>query len=418
MATSPIDIMDRRKGSTAMLAGLLLLSCLALQAPLEQQEYSIVQTTKRLRDVKLVNGDELGYNVPAEAKPLLKTLKHQLRDLITEIINSEPNSTATPEELEARVLSTLRRAGVEVGPSGDYPWYGQISEIAIRRPEAHEKLLAVTTTVEISCGNDTSLYLFERKDDSWELILALEANDYEMVRDAQGLFAYGLSEPDTKGRWFLVAVDITPWCTSSWQTIRYKVLTAGPSPAEPSVLFDEQESVWLGGEEIHRLAVESGGFTLSFWSWHRLDYTRNNRAYLRKFTVSGNTVTRVPPLALLPQDFLDEWISLPWSAAAQWVKASAVSQFARWHSRLQHLPYESGYHYSSGITFVQPCGTNRNKWQIGTTIDFQNLPDPLPEQLFFTVTREDDLFYLQDINTVRPSGCPGHATPEGSNKLP
>jgi len=39
-----------------------------------------------------------------------------------------------------------------------------------------------------------------------------------------------------------------------------------------------------------------------------LDDSIMTRLHVQKYEVNGDRVTRVPPLALAPEDFLDEWV--------------------------------------------------------------------------------------------------------------
>ena len=52
--------------------------------------------------------------IPLAARPLLTTLKHQLRDLLLSKMSDESIHWSSPDELTSQVLSSLRKAGVIV----------------------------------------------------------------------------------------------------------------------------------------------------------------------------------------------------------------------------------------------------------------------------------------------------------------
>jgi hypothetical protein len=62
----------------------------------------------------------------------------------------------------------------------------------------------------------------------------------------------------------------------------------------------------------------------------------------------------------------------------------------------------------TAFTFAQRCPGTLEQWQIGlASLD----PTPLMKELFFTVIRREGAFSVSRIDTVRPAGCPGHASP-------
>src|SRR5262249_7376806 len=90
--------------------------------------------------------------------------------------------------------------------------YGDIEDINIQEPDGHPDLVAATTTLGVCCGSDTSLYLFQRSESAWHLILAQEAEEYDEVSGAQEMFEYRISPPDSDGRFFVVTANVNPWC--------------------------------------------------------------------------------------------------------------------------------------------------------------------------------------------------------------
>src|SRR5262249_7368468 len=144
--------------------------------------------------------------------------------------------------------------------------YGDVYDIRIQQPEAHPDLLAVTTTIGVCCGDDTSFYLFKRENAEWRLVLAQEANDYDEIDGAQGRFTLAISPPDKQGKFFVVTANVNPWCTSNWQSLRYQVLRIGQSAYEPQILLSEKGTIYLAVDNpVYELKVQRNRFFLKFY---------------------------------------------------------------------------------------------------------------------------------------------------------
>lgn len=229
----------------------------------------VAETVDSLRRI---HTDSMDYAIPPAARPLLTVLKHRLRDLISDVLRVE-GSEASPQQLQARVIGDLRRFGVIVTEPAcvtvDQNYvdkgydYGEIYDITVKRPQYCFDLIAVTTTIGVCCGEDTSLYVFKYEDQAWKLILASEANDYYLVSGAQGTFQFGVSWPDQRGSFFVVTASVNPWCSSNWQSITCRVLRPGPAAYEPRVLLSRKQTIWLVNDPPYRLEVGDAEFSLS-----------------------------------------------------------------------------------------------------------------------------------------------------------
>lgn len=389
----------------------------ALAAP---QTSAIAETVQA---IKAMNQEVDGYmdvRVPSATRPLLTRLKHQLRDLIANTINTQEAQNDTPPQLRSRVLAALKQKGVELSdPPFSEIWkpeeavivsYGHLTELEIEQPDRHPELLVVITTLAINCGHDNSFYVFKRNENQWAMILALEANGYEDVSGAQNGFDYAISPANEAGDYFIVAADVNAWCSSRWQMLRYKILRIGASPYEPNVVLSATHGILTDREPPFKLRATTNGFQLDFWEGQSLDAGIQERAYILRYSVDGDRVIRIAPLASRPEDFLDEWIKLPWEEAVRWVDAPNREAMQRWHQRLQYTYTEETYYYRD-FSFTQPCSEKKNTWQIGLNIDSKERADVLPAELYFTIRRKHGTFYLHDINEVRPPGCPGETSP-------
>jgi len=368
---------------------------------------AIGQTNRDLKASRV----ETSTVVPPDVRHLLTSLKHKLRDMILDTLNTPGRENRTPREFNLALKARIPRQDQQTDDSEKaeaYP-YGGIARIEVLRPQGHRALLVATTTVGIECGGDTSLYIFRRAEKRWKLTLALESNDYEYISGAQDVFRYAISPPDRQGDFFVVAAEVPPWCTSNWRTIRFRVLRVGPRPYEPKVILSETQDAYLGGDPaVYSLKVERDGFSLYWHSGHRFDGMLSRLRVVR-YRIDGNRAIRVPPISLRPEDFLDEWVKLPWASASTWSLRSAGPNLQPWHERLNRA-LEQNCCFST-VSFVQSCGEAADKWQVGIRIDPKRIHDQFPEELFFTITRKAQVFSMQDIAEKRPPGCPGESRP-------
>jgi hypothetical protein len=132
---------------------------------------------------------------------------------------------------------------------------------------------------------------------------------------------------------------------------------------------------------------------------------------IARYQIIGNETNRMQPLALTPEDFLDEWVQLDWSEAAH--SSSQSSDLPSWHSILNALAYDS-----TEIEFVQPCrgqGSADKLWLAGLWIDQKLNPNSENERLYVRVSERSHAFFIDSVNTTRPPGCPGKDRPRLTN---
>ena len=245
----------------------------SMPSPEDDVDLRLVAGT--VASLRQIHTDSMEPYIPVAAKPLLTALKHQLRDLIANRLRFEKRRVGT-QQLQARAIVDLSNQGlidteeayfiVDTNYFDRGYDYGDIKSITVTRPHYDFDVIAVTTTVGICCGEDTSLYLFKYENEEWRLWLADEKNDYHRIDRAHGLFEFGLSWPDENKDYFVVTASVNPWCTSNWQSITYRVLRPGPAPYEPRVLLSRKETIYLGAADPpYRLEVDDSSFTLRFY---------------------------------------------------------------------------------------------------------------------------------------------------------
>lgn len=364
---------------------------------------SISATVRALRQV---NGEEVyDSKIPTDVRALLTKLKRQLRDLIQKSLDADADERTPAGLLNAKVLAALRREGVTTGgPSDNVHTFGSVVSINVSRPRGHTDIIAATTEVSVHCGSDNSLYLFRREGARWRLVLADEAEGYEQVNGARERFDFRVSTPDARGSFFVVAADVNPWCTSSWQVMKYRVMRVGADAYNPRVVLKGDDSIYLGTDlEGFRLTADADTFTLRYDSNQSLDPGRLIRPHVLKFRVEGDRAERVAPVALKPEDFADEWLSMKWEEAARWSEPSRLSGLKKWHAELNDG--DEAFH-GSEILSVRPCGGAAGEWQVGVEL-YADPGETTPPKRYFTVARVRGAFVMRGVSDAPARGCAG-----------
>jgi hypothetical protein len=398
----------KRRTRALLTATLACVIFAALNSNVVAQQPDSISST--VRSLQKVNGEAVyDSKIPPDVRDLLTRLKHQLRDLVGRTLDASVNATTPARAAQASISAALRREGVPPPrPNDDVHTFGNVISINITRPSGHPDIIAATTTISVHCGDDSSLYLFRREGEHWRLLLADEASGYEQVNGAQGSYNFRVSPPDARGDFFVVATEVTPWCTSAWQLMRYRVLRVGREAYSPRLLLRGEEGIYLGFDlEGFLLSATARAFTLRFNASQELDPGILVRPHVLKFEVADERAERVAPVALKPEDFTDEWTHMKWDEAARWSEPSRLSELKRWHAVLNKDG--DGFH-GLEILFVQPCGSGEREWQIGVEsfLDDENRTR-LPPKLYFTVSRVGGVFRMSNVSDVRPPGCPGES---------
>jgi hypothetical protein len=375
----------------------LLIFCLVVPtAAFSLQAKNIAGTLQQLRQIEIEFHHE--NDVPGAAIPLLTRLKHDLLALFQQVLN-EGGPVVPAAAAQEELLRRLKVAGVYLKDWDDWKGivtYGFIHQLDVTQPSGHPDLIVFRSEIYIQCGEDSSVYIFQKKQGRWDMVITVESNGYKQISGGLGDLQYQVSPPDEHGQWFLVYAYENPWCTSNWQAIYFRALRPGATPEKPVVVLAREEEVFR--EAQANLEVTRDSFRLEFVASQRLDFGVLTRTHVARYRIAGNRATRIPPLADSPAGFLDEWSRLPQRKAARW---SRILKFPRAGHHM--LGNRKLYHE---FDFVQPC-PGGNKWQIGVNISRLGSGAPLHE-LFATVVKQDESYFITQLGHTRPKGCPGN----------
>jgi hypothetical protein len=300
----------------------------------------------------------------------------------------------TSEQLENDLNQAMRTVHAGCGERCAHSAYGDVPEFAVAPAAVQPQLIGIVARMPIECGLDSALFVFEREAGAWRERLHWQSAPYTDVSGAFEAFDYKISPPDAHGRWYVLVKDVAPWCSSTWSTVRYAVLRPSSSGATPIVFRGEDEIYW-GSEDFGAITANARDFDVRFHA-ASIDPGVHNRVWIRHFTIDGDTVRRVPPIALTPRDFVDEWIRTPWAQAARWSAPAKRAALARSHRQLRAAWHKHYYEFAA----IHACPGRPHRYEVGLTSD-----DDEPD--WFLTIRGDSDFTLIGVARAANPACRG-----------
>jgi hypothetical protein len=104
-------------------------SSASLDSP--ENDLRVRQIADTVTNLRRIHTSSTDAAIPVSARPLLKSLKHQLIDLITNRLQSE-DADASVQQLQATFIESLKRVGVIVSEP-----VCKVIEIKCTRPDIH-----------------------------------------------------------------------------------------------------------------------------------------------------------------------------------------------------------------------------------------------------------------------------------------
>jgi hypothetical protein len=354
----------------AVIALLFLLCVAASPTPADRGLETVRSAAAAVRASK-------GSNETRDAGPELTPLKHALRAWIETRIATLPQQSDI-EPMAAQLNAELAAADLTcdakpqdphrcIGPDGyQENSRGYVGKVALQQLEDGRYLL-VTTAVGMRCGTDESAYVYAWKGGRWSLLLQSEQDDYSKgvyapqqflaVRVSPGNVAWNEPAPPP----LVLTLGFSPWCSSNWHGLLTRLWRATPATPTPRPLIDTTDNLYMGDYEIAEGSVTSHDALIEFVG-SSIDEGVLMRSVVRHYEIGpGDRVRRIAPVALEPNDFVDEWLTGAWKDVAGWTDRSAASgPLRRWHQRL-HKEFLFGDFDGAPLR----CRADRSLWQTG-----------------------------------------------------
>ena len=309
--------------------------------------WSILPLSARATDPQLIEIRSVLQRVRAEAaqhadtrgaSPELTTVKHQLRDWVESRLTKLTGDSDETEktELVAELNEALKQAQLlcTTEPecsTNDRTRLGFLGDIQIDLRQ-RDSFLVLQTAVGVECGYDESAYVYRWRDGKWKWIWQSEQNHYTKDEYAvQTLHAVLLSPALKEGAPLVLTLGSTPWCTSNWRNVYYRLWRTYPDDYTPKLLLDGNEVAFLGNHDIPIQGSVGREDALIEFAVGSGDQGLHHRPAVRHYAVHANTVERIGPIALSPRDFSEEWLANPWEQSKLWSQTSSAAALQHEH---------------------------------------------------------------------------------------
>jgi hypothetical protein len=325
----------------------LILACLGVSAQ-DKQLAAVRATVLSLRQHPNDHRETRG------AIPQLTVVKHQLRDWIEfhlATFDRTGNEKALAEELHAglRDARLFCDDDSQCFPSS----LGFLDETQVSRDD---EFLIFQTAVGIWCGYDYSAYVYQWIGSRWLRVWESEQDTYtEKQYLPQIIHAVHISAPDSDGNRLVLTLGSKPGCASAFQPVYYRVWRMNEPRRTSRLLLEQSELANVGGDPPIRGKVGPDDVMVGF-EVGGTGYGSSHQA-VRHYEVRASTVRQVDPIATTPRDFVEEWLSLPWTQSAARSESPALKE---WYVKL---------HREDGMgDFPEPAAhcTSPDLWQIAT----------------------------------------------------
>jgi hypothetical protein len=290
------------------------------------------------------------------ATPQLTVVKHQLRDWVESRLAQFPEQ-GDPGSLSEMLKEELRPTDLFCENFAVQCWpstLGFIDDVQVRRERG---FLVIQTAVGISCGYDESVYLYSWNGAKWQRIWVHEQNTYtEKEYLPQTIHSFRISQPDKDGDRLVLSLGSRPSCSGAFKPVFYRVWRMNASNEIAPLLLDRSEMVADGYPPIKGQVTADNVF---------IEFTAGGTGYgeshkaARHFEIRDGRLIQVNPIATIPRDFVEEWLSAQWSQSAALSESAALGE---WHAKL-HREDGMGDYPDPALRCSEP-----DLWQIGTRL--------------------------------------------------
>jgi hypothetical protein len=314
--------------------------------------------------------------------------KNQLRAWFEPYVQTGGTSETALAIIEGSLNQQLHDAGLTVET---FPHQGQLGFFEkVKISSLYERspyLLVRAGAMVPACGYDEFFYIYRRDGSTWRRYLEFDGQDKPT---SLRIFDIHVSPPDSSGDRLLLVASTVNACMSRWHTMYFDVFKIGP-PQPVSLVKDNR---FASIDEPYKLRLEPADVLVEF-SGDSMDGAALERLHVLHYSINGTNAERVDPVALRPEDFVEEWITRSWPESLRWSDAGQLANLEALHSKL------NAQRLSGEFWFAQRC-MSKTDWQVA----FQSYK---PEFVTYFLVRQEATFDFKmlDISEKRQSGCPG-----------
>jgi hypothetical protein len=192
-----------------------------------------------------------------------------------------------------------------------------------------------------------------------------------------------------------------------WNQLSYSLFRYASGAGTSIPVFSGDHGVYFGVDHPYNVQLKPDELLLELRD-RSIDSGLRNRTHVLRYGVEPQPVTRINPVALQPQDFVDEWLTRPWLEMESRSSAANRDKLAQWHN---FLSGPDGSFVGGDINVVQRCTEKPDDWKVSVTFHWIAGKE-LPEQftvyfLVYGIGRYR--FEMKAINIEAPDGCPGNS---------
>jgi hypothetical protein len=291
--------------------------------------------------------------------PKLTLAKHQLRDWI-EAQLGRIEKEGDEAKASERINKALEKVSV-APPKDSQNLFGSIGDVDLKWESG---LLIVITRVGIVCEQDESVYGYKRINGKWQRIWESEQNDYQNytpqhINEVHAWQSY--EDGKETGPAYILTLGNEWGCESFWHAVYYRIWRVDSTGSKN--LVDESGFGYLRRRSYIVGSIGNSPMHFSGPVDAIIEFTQgsvdggvHNREAVYHFLIEGDEVRRVAPVALSPRDFVDEWMTHPWSESQAW---SSSPDLVMWHQKL-HADFVGGTFLGDTMHCQTP-----DLWQVG-----------------------------------------------------
>jgi hypothetical protein len=266
------------------------------------------------------------------------------------------------------------------------PGFGYVAEVKISRPLEMKDSIVVIAGVSIPGGTDDSAYVYRFGQDQRRRVFE---DDPHTDMD-QTISEIRLAPSSNHGSRLILSARIPVPHAPEWSSISYYVYRL------PSRLDSAAVPVFSGNHSVN-LRFSAPQYSLThddLWIDLRdrsFDFTMT-RLHIVRYKIGRDGGRRIDPVALLPQDFVEEWLTRPWTEMAARSVFGRRQKLEQWHQTF-HSDSLSG-----AQMFVRQCGRLPGRYQVA--IELNSSP------VYFVVQEFSEFaFAVEDVSRTRQPGC-------------
>lgn len=373
---------------------------------------TVLQLQKQLQATSIDEGDT---TIPETAQRTLHAFKQATTLAFDTFFRCTASSSSDPTILETQLATRLYANApapsngvmnaTDPGNEEVAGSYGHNLRISLHRLSS--ELIAAEISINIECGNDTQLLLYELRDGGWIRRLRWQADNPQKTSDAFGdFFLYRLLPSPSQGEpWRLVIARGAPWCTSRFSLFRMELLSPSQNADAPNLLW-HSENGYSRGDFEPRLKASADTFELRI-NRPSLDTDGyETRAIYRYHIHDNDQVDRIGPLGIHACGFIEAWINAPWNEAHAFVTPEAQTTLHAMHDQLNPpSPRSTTTAISNGP--VRACSTAsvfqaQIHWETR-----QDAKTKTSAELYFHLREVKDGYLIFGASTTADAQCKG-----------